>query len=79
MTWQEHTAKNIAASILKGHHLKRNIFLQIMYIGLSNMMWRVFATIMNLTIENNKKLNFYVDSILIKIDCDHTLPLNRIP
>ena len=50
-----------------------------MYIGLSNMMWRVFATIMNLTIENNKKLNFYVDSILIKIDCDHTLPLNRIP
>ena len=50
-----------------------------MYIGLSNMMWRVFATIMNLTIENNKKLNFYVDSILIKIGCDHTLPLNRIP
>ena len=50
-----------------------------MYIGLSDMMWRVFATIMNSTIEKNKKLNFYVDSILINIDYEHTLPLNRIP
>ena len=49
-----------------------------MSIGLSDMIWRVFPTIMNLTNEKNKKLNFYVDSILTDRDCDHKLPLNRI-
>ena len=61
-----------------GHHLKRNIYLQIVLIGLPDMTWRVFATIKNLTNEKDKKLNFYVDSILINIDCDYKLPLNKI-
>ena len=49
-----------------------------MSVGLSDMIWRVFPTIMNLTNEKNKKLNFYVDSILTDRDWDHKLPLNRI-
>ena len=49
--------KNIAACILKGHHLKRNIY---MPTGLSDMIWRVFAAIMSLTNEKNKKLNFCI-------------------
>ena len=39
-----------------------------MSVGLSDMIWRVFPTIMNLTNEKNKKLNFYVDSILTDRD-----------
>ena len=50
--------KNIAATIIKGHHLKRNIYLQNMSIGLSDLIWKVFGTIMNLPNEKNKKLNF---------------------
>ena len=70
--------KNIAACILKGHHLKRNIYLPVMSTGLSDMIWRVFAAIMSLTNEKNKKLSFCIDSILINIFCDHKLLLNRI-
>ena len=47
--------KNVPASITKGRHLKINVYLQIMSIGLSDLIWKVFATIMNLTNENNKK------------------------
>ena len=46
--------------------------------GLSDMIWRVFAAIMSLTNEKHKKLNFYIDSILINKFCDHKLLLNRI-
>ena len=33
---------------------------------------------MNLTNEKNKKLIFFFDSILININCEHKLPLNKI-
>lgn len=45
--------KSVAANIIKGHHLKKNVYLQIMSIGLSDPIWKVFATIINLT---NKKM-----------------------
>ena len=45
--------KSVAANIIKGHHLKKNVYLQIMSIGLSDLIWKVFATIINLT---NKKM-----------------------
>ena len=70
--------KNIAACIVKGRHLKWNIYLQIMSVGLSDLTRRVFVTIMNLTKEKNKELNFFVDWILININCDLKLPLNKI-
>ena len=49
-----------------------------MSVELSDLIWRVFVTIMNLTNEKNKKLTFFVDQILINIDCDQKLPQNRI-
>ena len=70
--------KNVATNITNGHHLKRNIYLQIMSIGLSDLMWKVFATIMNLTSKRNKKLNFFADPILVSINCDLRLPLGKI-
>ena len=51
----------MAACIIKGHHLKRNIYLQVMSVELSDLISRVFVTIMNLTNEKNKKLTFFVD------------------
>lgn len=45
--------KSVAANIIKGHNLKKNVYLQIMSIGLSDPIWKVFATIINLT---NKKM-----------------------
>ena len=33
---------------------------------------------MNLTNKKTKKRNFFVDSILVNIDCDRKLPLNKI-
>ena len=68
----------IAASIVEGHHLIRKTFLQFVLIGLSDLVWKIFITIMNLTNEKTKKLNFFVDSILVNIDCDRKLPLNKI-
>ena len=49
-----------------------------MSIGLSDLIWKVFITIMNLMNEKNKKLNFFINSILIDINCDLKLPLNKI-
>ena len=66
--------KNVAASIIEGCHLKRNVYLQIMSIGISDLIWKVFATIMNLT---NKK-NFLADIRLIRINCDLRLLLDKI-
>ena len=37
--------KTVATTILKGHHLRRNVYLQIMSIGLSDLIWKVFETI----------------------------------
>ena len=70
--------KSVAATILKGHNLKRNVYLQIMLIGLSDLIWKVFVTIMNLTNEKNKQLNFFADLILTSIKSDLRLPLDKI-
>ena len=67
--------KNFAATIIKRHHLKRNIYLQI---GLFDLIWKVFVTILNLTSEKNKKLKVFADSILVSINCDQRLPLHKI-
>ena len=45
---------------------------------LSDLIWKEFITIMNLTNEKNKKLTIFIDSILININCDLKLPLNKI-
>ena len=50
--------KNVPAHIIKGHHLKRNIYLQIMSISLSDFIWKMFATTMNLTNEKTKNRTF---------------------
>ena len=36
-----------------------------MSIGFSDMVWKIFASLMNLTNERNKKMNFFADTILI--------------
>ena len=63
--------KTVAATILKGHHLKRNVYLQIMSISLSDLIW-------DLANKKNKKLNFFADPILISINSDLRLPLDKI-
>ena len=55
--------ESVAANIMKGHHLKRNVCLEIMSTGLSDLMWKVFATVKNLTKGKNKKLNFSADLV----------------
>ena len=49
-----------------------------MSFGLSNLIWRVVVTIMNLSNKKNEKLNFFVDSVFININCDLKLLLNKI-
>ena len=63
-------SKTVCANVIKGHHPKRNTYLQIMSIGFSDMLWKIFANLMNLTHERNRKLNFFVDPILININCN---------
>ena len=47
--------KTVFPNFIKGHHLKRNVDLQIMSIGFSDMVLKVFASLMNLT--NKKKIS----------------------
>ena len=49
-----------------------------MSIGLSDLIWKVFVAIMDLINEKNKKLNFFVDPILVSINCDLRLRLDKI-
>ena len=49
-----------------------------MSVGLTDLIWKVFVTIMNLTNEKNKNLNFFADPILISINSDLRLPLDKI-
>ena len=70
--------KTVCAKVIKGHHLKRNTFLQIMWIGFLDMVWKIFAILINLTNKRNKKLNFFRDSILININCNRKLSLNKM-
>ena len=48
-----------------------------MSISFSDMVWKIFANLMNLTSKRNKKLNFFADPILIKINCYRKLSLNK--
>ena len=43
--------KTVCTNVIKGHHLKRNTYLQIMSIGFWDMMWKIFTRLMNLTNE----------------------------
>ena len=70
--------KTVCANIIKGHHLERNAYLQIMSIGFSDMVWKAFASLMNLANERNEKLNLFVDPILVKINCNQKLTLNKM-
>ena len=49
-----------------------------MSIGLSDLIWKVFATIRNLTDEKNKTLNFFSDRTFVNINCDLGLPLDKV-
>ena len=50
-----------------------------MSISLSDLIWKVFATIMNLANEKNKKkINLFADPILVSRNSDLRLPLNKI-
>ena len=42
------------------------------------MVWRVFACLMILASKRNKKMNFFADPILIKINCSWKLSLNKM-
>ena len=70
--------KTLCANAIKGHHFKRNTYLQIMLIGFSDMMWKVFGSLMNLTNQRNKKLNFFADPILTKINFNRKPSLNKM-
>ena len=58
---------------LKKKHLSTNYVNWIVWYDLESVCYNH-----ELNGEKNKKLNFHVDSIVINIDCDHKLPLNRI-
>ena len=70
--------KSVCAYIIKGHCLKRNTYFQIMSIGFSDLVWKIFASLINLTNERNNKLKFFTDPILIKINCNRKLSLNKM-
>ena len=61
------STENVAASIIKGHHLILKLFLQLVSIGLSDPVWKIFITIMIFTYEKTKKLSFFVNSVLFNI------------
>ena len=67
--------KTVCANVIKGHHLKRNTYLQIMSIGFSDILWNIFANLMNLTNERNKGLKFFADPILIR---KNSLSINKM-
>ena len=65
--------KTVCANIINcmcKYNLKRNIYLQIMPIGFSDMVWETFASLMNLNNKRNNNLDFFADPILIKINCN---------
>ena len=70
--------KTVCANVIKGHHFKRNTYLQIMSIGFSDIAWRIFANLMSFTNDRNRKLNFFADPILIKINCNQRLSMNKM-
>ena len=67
--------KTVCANVIKGHHLKRNTYLQLMSIGFSDILLKIFANLMNLTNERNKRLKFFADPILIR---KNSLSINKM-
>ena len=49
-----------------------------MSIGFSDSVCKIFASLINLTNERNNKLKFFTDPILIKINCNRKLSLNKM-
>ena len=83
ITYDEKTCKislkTVCANIIKGLHIKRNTYLQITSIGFSDKVWEIFASLTNITNKRNKKLNFFADPVLIKINCKQRLSQNGMP
>ena len=83
ITYDEKTCKislkTVCANVIKGLYIKRNTYLQIISIGFSDKVWEIFASLTNITNERNKKLNFFADPVLIKINCKQRLSQNRMP
>ena len=46
--------------------------------GFSVMVCKIFASLMNFPNKRNNKLNFFADPILIKINCNQKLSLNKM-
>ena len=65
--------KNVAATIIKGNHLKRYVYLQIMSIGLSSSMDN-YCNYYGFNKRTKWKFEFFVDSI----NCNQRLSLNKI-
>ena len=42
------------------------------------MVWKIFANLMNLTNERNKRLNFFADPILIRVNSNQRLSINKM-
>ena len=70
--------KTVCTNVINGHHLKRNTLLQIMSIGFSDMIWKASASLAHLTNERNKNLIFFADPILVRINCNQKLSLNKM-
>ena len=70
--------KTVCTNAIKGYHLKRNTYLQIISNGFSDMVWKIFTSLMKLTNERNNKLKFFPDPILIKINCNQKLSLKKM-
>ena len=70
--------KSVCAYVIKGRCLKKNRYFQIMSIGFSDSVCKIFASLINLTNERNNKLKFFTDPILIKINCNRKLSLNKM-
>ena len=70
--------KTVFANVIKGYHLKRNTNLQIISISFSDMVWKIFATLMKLTNKRNKKLKYFANPILTQINCNRKLLLTKM-
>ena len=42
------------------------------------MVWKIFANLMNLTNERNKRLKFFDDPILIRVNSNQRLSINKM-
>ena len=49
-----------------------------MTIVFPDMVWKIFAILMNLTNKRNKRLMFFADPILIRRNCNQRLSINKM-